>query len=203
MKLLHTLVLILSQKPALNVYLETTHTEPTKAYSISKKTNMRITKRQLRRIIREEANRVNQTHRMQRTRRLLESGAIQDIEAEIEAARDAAADSDDGGYANMIGTQLIAANLHGMDLSYVDFTGADLSGADLSGADLESTIFTNANLSNANLAGANLKDTDMTGANLTGVDFTEAFIRRANFKGAYGHGTIDTDGYPVKDWNLM
>ena len=79
---------------------------------------------------------------------------------------------------NLIGADLIGADLRRANLSGADLSGADLSGANLIGADL-----IDANLSGANLSGADLIDANLSGANL----------RRANLSGA----NLDYSCYPL------
>ncbi|MFA5150989.1 MAG: pentapeptide repeat-containing protein [Clostridia bacterium] len=67
---------------------------------------------------------------------------------------------------------------------YVCEFGADLSGANLMGANLMGADLTDANLMGANLMGADLTDANLRGANLTGADLTRADLTRADLSGA-------------------
>jgi hypothetical protein len=73
------------------------------------------------------------------------------------------------------GTNLIDANLRGAILSGANLFGTNLSGTNLSGANLSG-----ANLIDANLSGANLIDADLSGANLIDADLRDADLRDAN-----------------------
>ena len=64
-----------------------------------------------------------------------------------------------GKRADLIGADLMGANLRGADLIWASLNGANLSGADLIGA----------NLSRANLSGADRSGADLSGANLRGT----------------------------------
>ena len=70
--------------------------------------------------------------------------------------------------ANLRHTSLVTANLRFADLRGADLFCADLSGANLFGADLSE-----ANLYGANLKGANLTDTNLVNANLSSADLQQ------------------------------
>lgn len=69
------------------------------------------------------------------------------------------------------GKRLVAADLHGADLSGANFTGADLSYANLNGANLTNANFTRArawytNMQSANLTGANMENSSFANLNV-------------------------------------
>ena len=70
------------------------------------------------------------------------------------------------------------------DLIGANLIGADLSGADLIGADLRGANLIGANLIGADLNGANLRDAGLIGANLRGANLRYANLIGANLRGA-------------------
>ena len=95
---------------------------------------------------------------------------------------------------DLIGADLISANLIGADLISANLSGANLSGAELiranlSGANLVQACLVPADLRQANLRGAKLSGTDLGRANLidaklSGADLNGANLREANLNGA-------------------
>ena len=142
---------------------------------------MKITKQQLRRIIREEANRDNQTNRGRR---------LSEVAMEQRRLRaQAMATAKRGGYLDMNGRDLRGADLSVLDLKYADFSDSDLSGASFEGANLNYANFTGADLTGADFTGATLEHTTFEGANVSGADFTYADRRHAARHGAIGTET--------------
>jgi len=163
---------------------------------------MRVTKRQLRRIIREEKRKVLAENRVRRTvRRILREGAdkysatVQRMITEPKAGaggwaigRDAVAQGTvpegPNGWGDMRGADLSGENLSGIWFQDFDFSGADFSGADLSDAVFVKDLdFRGANFRDANMLGTNfwaaIRQGALDGADVTGatVDpFTASFI---------------------------
>ena len=81
--------------------------------------------------------------------------------------------------ANLVGANLINANLAGANLVGANLINANLAGANLAGANL-----VGANLAYANLAGANLVGANLAYANLTGANLINANLAGANLAGA-------------------
>jgi uncharacterized protein YjbI with pentapeptide repeats len=77
--------------------------------------------------------------------------------------------------ANLIEADLREANLIGANLIEADLRGADLRGADLTEADLIEADLREANLIGADLIEANLIEADLREANLRGADLNCIF----------------------------
>jgi hypothetical protein len=101
------------------------------------------------------------------------------------------------------GTELVGANLMGINLQDFNLSKANLRGANLVGADLRRANLTDADLSGANLERARLVDADVKGANISYVNFwharmdnvrnlqSVASIELANFFGVKGLNPAD------------
>jgi hypothetical protein len=96
---------------------------------------------------------------------------------------------------NLIGANLLEADLRGAillgaDLSGAALNGADLSGAILQGADLSGTYLSGSNLSGADLSGGDLNGVNLSGADLSGALMTDvnlgSILTNANLSGAIG-----------------
>jgi uncharacterized protein YjbI with pentapeptide repeats len=90
---------------------------------------------------------------------------------------------------NLIGANLVEANLGGANLERANLVEANLGGANLERANLVEANLRNAhlggaNLERANLVEANLANTNFVGANLDGANLVEANLRDANLEGA-------------------
>ena len=179
---------------------------------------MRVTKRQLRRIIREEKRKVLAENRVRRTvRRILREGAdkysatVQRMITEPKAGaggwaigRDAVAQGTvpegPNGWGDMRGADLSGENLSGIWFQDFDFSGADFSGADRSDAVFVKDLdFRGANFRDANMLGTNfwgaIRQGALDGADVTGatVDpFTANFIENKR-PGATGPLNVVTD----------
>jgi uncharacterized protein YjbI with pentapeptide repeats len=81
---------------------------------------------------------------------------------------------DGGRRANLIGADLIRANLIRANLSGADLSRADLSRANLSGANLSGADLSKADLSGSDLSGADLSRADLSGADLSRADLSGA-----------------------------
>ena len=109
--------------------------------------------------------------------------------------------------ADLVGADLGGANLVGADLVGADLRGANLVGADLVGADLGGAYLVGADLRGASLGGADLVGADLRGANLGGADLGGAYLRGANLRGARRYGIValgetpsgHTDIHPTPD----
>jgi uncharacterized protein YjbI with pentapeptide repeats len=86
--------------------------------------------------------------------------------------------------ANLIGVDLIGA-----DLSFADLTGANLFNVNLANSNLTFSNLTGANLFNSKLAGANLTGADLNKADLSFANMTEATFFTSNLSGANMTGT--------------
>ena len=75
---------------------------------------------------------------------------------------------------------LIGANLLGAQLQGAKLTGARLQGADLSGAGLQGAMLAYANLQGANLLGAELQGANLSSAILYGTDMSEVMLTGAD-----------------------
>jgi uncharacterized protein YjbI with pentapeptide repeats len=95
--------------------------------------------------------------------------------------------------ANLRGADLRGANLRGADLMDANLRGADLRGADLMGADLMDANRRGANLMEANLMDANLMEANLRGANLMDANLREANLRGANLMEA----NLDFSSWPL------
>ncbi|MCZ6629512.1 MAG: pentapeptide repeat-containing protein [SAR324 cluster bacterium] len=89
---------------------------------------------------------------------------------------------------NLLGADLIAANLPWARFHSIYLRGAILSGADLSEASLRMADLSLADLSEADLSRANLEDADLTEANLSGANLGEAILGRATLRAANLNG---------------
>ena len=95
-------------------------------------------------------------------------------------------------------SDLVMADLSGIDLREgkffkAYFTKADLTQANLSGTALEESHFAFANLGNANLRGTKINKGDWSKANLNAADFSGATITNSIFEGADLRGVILRD----------
>lgn len=82
-----------------------------------------------------------------------------------------------GKRANLSGTDLRNADLHGVNMSDANLYSTKLHGANLSCANLYGTYLRYADLSGANLRDADLRDADLRDANLLYADLRGADIR--------------------------
>ena len=162
---------------------------------------MKITKRQLRRIIREEIRRIPlfedsrdpgqkgragqlvQRHDAKHLRQILDANELW-VETERAEGERADLSGMDLSRMQLRGVFLRGANMSGANLEKASLTGADMIGADLSGANLEDADLQRAELYRVNLSGANLRGADLRGAemksvNLEGADLTYAEMERA------------------------
>ncbi|WOB44102.1 GH3 auxin-responsive promoter [Thermoleptolyngbya oregonensis NK1-22] len=87
---------------------------------------------------------------------------------------------------------LRGTNLLQADLAGIDFSGQDLSYADLSGANLQGAVLRGANLTGALLREANLSDADLSESLLVNTDLTDARLHRACLRGAMLDGAFLT-----------
>ena len=111
-----------------------------------------------------------------------ESGAAQtaDVQETVRAMTTAYA----AGQLSFQGWQLIAADLHDVDLPGIDLSGANLIGAGLGDADLTGANLRGANLTRADFTGAHLSQSYLTGAQMRGVHLVTADLRDADLVGA-------------------
>jgi uncharacterized protein YjbI with pentapeptide repeats len=146
---------------------------------------MRITKRQLRRIIRESVSGARRTRLTENAISQVELDQIlQQHELWSKAKSWIKARIPQGERADLQGADLQGANLQGADLTRINLKDAglqnanlrrtNLSGADLAGAQLQGADLTNAYIQDANLYNANLEGADVTGAYLRGADLRGA-----------------------------
>ncbi len=91
-------------------------------------------------------------------------------------------------YANLRGTNLGGASLHGANLRGTNLRGANLRGADLGGTNLRGANLRGADLRGADLYGADLRGANLRGADLYGADLGGADLRGTNLHGANLHG---------------
>jgi phosphatidylinositol-3-phosphatase len=87
-------------------------------------------------------------------------------------------------YTDLIGANLSGLDLRGDNLQYANFVDANLQGASLRGANLQYADLAGAQLQGADLKGANLQYANLAGANLSGVDFQGASLVYASLSGA-------------------
>lgn len=83
------------------------------------------------------------------------------------------------GDAELVGAHLRDANLNGAYLYSANLAGSDLTDSDCFGADLAYS-----NLAGATLTGANFSRADLSGIDFTGIDLTETNLDGANLSGA-------------------
>ena len=83
--------------------------------------------------------------------------------------------------ANLRGVDLTDADLSEANLRYVNLSGADLSGAYLENADLSSANLYRTSLALANLIGANLSNANLVEANLSDANLSRAIVAGAKF----------------------
>ena len=134
---------------------------------------MRITKRQLRQIIRET---VQQRPARRRSRALREAAMARPELNRILKQHRLWLDTNgrEGAQADLRGANLRHADLRDADLRDANLLGVYLWDADLRGADLGCAKLQGANLWDANLQGANLWKADLQGANLLGANLQGA-----------------------------
>ncbi len=98
--------------------------------------------------------------------------------------------------ANLIGVELMGANLNRVNLSRTRLLGVNLIEANLAHANLTYANLTHANLIRADLTHANLTYAELTRAYLSKANLCDADLRHANLDSAYLTGAC------LQDWKI-